>query len=182
MQMNLKLLADNNRLTTQLTKYVEANNADKARSFLCRYFPSSMLVVIHDRLILDMSELIVGIIEDKAISDNELRELKANLNHLLSHYRKKKKESERKMFSVVHQSPINYLNQVPSSWQFKSTDLAQVQALLYQFDIREQVNSYSEGYEYEKFRALSWMVYQIDESISGKTHDTKVTIKDPLDI
>lgn len=179
MKMNLITFAKNKRLSDQLQGYVDNNKVDKTRALLDKYFPSDAIAFAHDRLVMEMGDLISSLQEADDLIDY-LEELRDTTNELIMQYHKEKKKAIENFNVANYRSKTNYIRMSPQSRAEIEHTPEIVSIMLAQLDVKNAYQCYVEGYDYEKYQAYEWLRHHINESLAGRKHETKKTITDPF--
>lgn len=169
MKMNLIVLSKNKRLSKQLSGYVEKDNVDKCREFLARYFPTNSFLHAHDRLVLEMADLVVSLCGDPDIEDT-LTEYSECVQDIITRYHRQKDEASKTLSRVYRQSNANYVHMSRKERAAIGYTPETVDQLLRQLDAREIYSQFTEGYEFERYQIHEWLRYYINEALAGITH------------
>ena len=177
MKMNLLILARNEHLVVQLNKFVEKNKPDDARALLSHYFPSRAIRFANDRIILEMADLLSSIAEDPE-PKAYLQSLRRSTQNLIRHYLHNKRLAKEHNAYVNYRCQKDYMAMTREQRAACGYTPMMIKDFLTQLDSRENYHSYMDGYEYEHYQAYEWLLHQIDETLSGQTHNTAVTVRD----
>lgn len=169
MKMNLIVLSKNKRLSTQLSGYVEKDNVDKCREFLTKYFPTTSFTHAHERLVLEMADLITSLYDDPDIEDT-LTEYSKSIQDMITHYHRQKDEASKALSRVYRQSKTNYVHMSREERAAIGYTPEAVGQLLKQLDAKERYSQFTEGYEYERYQIHEWLRHYINEALAGITH------------
>ena len=169
MKMNLIVLSKNKRLSKQLSGYVEKDNVDKCREFLTKYFPSTSFLHAHDRLVLEMADLVASLYEDPDIEDT-LTAYSESIQDMITRYHRQKDEASKTLSRVYRQSKTNYVHMSRKERAAIGYTPETVDHLLKQLDAKERYGQFTEGYEYERYQIHEWLRYYINEALAGITH------------
>lgn len=169
MKMNLIVLSKNKRLSKQLTGYVEKDNVDKCREFLTKYFPTASFLHAHDRLILEMADLVASLYGDPDIEDT-LTAYSESVQDIITRYHRQKEEASKTLSRVYRQSKANYVHMSREERAAIGYTPETVDQLLKQLDAKERYGQFTEGYEYERYQIHEWLRYYINEALAGVTH------------
>lgn len=169
MKMNLIVLSKNKRLSKQLSGYVEKDNVDKCREFLTKYFPTASFLHAHDRLILEMADLVASLYGDPDIEDT-LTAYSESVQDIITRYHRQKEEASKTLSRVYRQSKANYVHMSREERAAIGYTPETVDQLLKQLDAKERYGQFTEGYEYERYQIHEWLRYYINEALAGVTH------------
>ena len=179
MKMNLIIFAKDKRLSDQLQGYIDNDNVDKTRALLDKYFPSDAIAFAHDRLVMEMGDLISSLQEADDITDY-LEELRDTTNELIMQYHKEKKKAIENFNVTNYRCKTNYIGMTPQSRAEIEYTPEIVSIMLTQLDVKDAYQCYVDGYDYEKYKLYEWLRHHIDESLAGRKHETKKHITDPF--
>lgn len=179
MKMNLIIFAKNKKLSNQLQGYVDNNKADKTRALLDKYFPSDSIAFAHDRLIMELGDLISSLQEADDIT-SYLEDLRDTTTELISQYHKEKKKAVDNFNLTNYHSKPNYIVMTPQSRASTGYTPEIVSIMLNQLDVKDAYQCYVDGYDYEKYQSYEWLRHHINESLAGRKHETKKYITDPF--
>lgn len=111
----------------------------------------------------------------KSIAHERLREFledtKKNTQRMIMHYKRKTEEAG----DIVKRSQSHGKQSVLFSHDERRVagySKANIALLLEQLDAHEVYHEYTDGYEYERYQVFNWIIYHIDESLNGKTHES----------
>ena len=178
-KMNLIIFAQNKSLSRRLSNYVEKDNVDKCREFLMTYFPSHSIQYGHDRIIMEMADLIASLRDEPDITQY-LDECSHNVQTLITQYHRKKEEASKQLSRVYRQSKTNYVHMTKEQRAAVGYTPETVQNVLKQLDAKETYERYTQGYEFERYQAYEWLRYQINAALSGRTHNVIIEKKKPI--
>lgn len=182
MKMNLRIFVNKPKLVQQLEFAVDKHNVDKARDVLSKYFPSINIQLAHNKLIMEMADLIVSIAEeDVDYRDEYMSDIKKSTLQLISQYHKKKEAAERNLYRVMSKSNINYTMYTEEERDTLNYDDKTIQTILEQLDARDRYNNIMSGYEHEQYLLYNWLSNQITETLAGDTHETKTLTRSIID-
>lgn len=179
MKINLIIFAKNTKLSNQLQNYIDNDKADNTRTLLDKYFPSDSIAFAHDRLVLEMGDLIASLHDaDDIIS--YLEELQDTTEQLIGIYYKNKEIAINNFNVINYHSKPKYIGMNAKNREKIGYTPENIATMLSQLDAQDAYQCYVDGYEYERYQLYAWLKHHIKESLSGKKHDTRVYITDPL--
>jgi len=175
MKMNLIILSKNKRLSKQLSGFVEKDNVEKCREFLIKYFPSNSLNHAHDRLVVEMGDLVASLYDEPDVTQ-ALTDYSESVQQIITRYHRQKEAASQTLSKVYRQSKTNYVHMNREQRAAIGYTPETVEVLLKQLDAKEQYEQYTDGYEFERYQLHEWLRYHINEALSGRTH-TVITKK-----
>ena len=186
MEMNLKILRTKPKLIKQIAGYIDKNKAVEARSFMDKYFPSTKLRFCHDRIILEIADVLLSIVEDDESEYIEyMKDIRKSANSLITNYQEQKRNARDELTRTINNDKTNYmlLNMLRNIEERAELDYGPetIERLLAQMDAREKYNSYVDGYEYERYIAYSWLKTEITNTLSDNTHEVVKNLNKPYD-
>lgn len=179
MKTNLIIFAKNARLNKQLQGYIDRDKVESTRALLDKYFPSDSIALAHDRLVMEMGDLISSLHEADDIN-SYLDDLLDTTQQLIARYYQEKKKAISDFTKVNHHCKQNYITMPHKLRAETGYTPDTVKAMLEQLDARDAYQCHVDGYEYERYRAYEWLKHHISESLAGRTHETKIFVTDPF--
>lgn len=112
MKTNLIIFAKNARLNKQLQGYIDRDKVESTRALLDKYFPSDSIALAHDRLVMEMGDLISSLHEADDIN-SYLDDLLDTTQQLIARYYQEKKKAISDFTKVNHHCKQNYITMPP---------------------------------------------------------------------